>query len=470
MHSSAAEDTREVEHGESSRCEPSPHPQQLSLGGPHLPPQNPSPTVVQSQAPNGATELEDDKAADARRVVPSTLEQARRIVKESLLSNQICKEILSALKVTGARNAKLPSKLEIIATKLAQRRLCLNEILASVDYDKYREVGVAPLNREAIHPTVVKITKQANGSELVQWLKGDCPVYDHGEIMVGEPELANAQVNTVTREPKFEASEYCRLLHVLADPRMTSARGLLMKPKPKKELDPSYTDPWTEHIAPLFNDQGFRPDPVDTLSGGVTFSDIDSIDPKRRHHEREGVFLGRRFREFCRLYDACLSEFEASRNGDSQSFVHYSGGETYIMYGHCFLEEYPLLSSLFKRSMWDDLRGEEALGKRLYSKEISRTPSKRRKQDSHEISIVGIDALSPSLKHLNPQTAKETEEAKRDKAVFEAADARGKSTQSLLAAIRETKQMLATAKEESEVKAYQDVLKELFATLRRIVS
>lgn len=68
----------------------------------------------------------------------------------------------------------------------------------------------------------------------IAWQRRDTPVFENGAIKLGEPLLINdtqRDTQTPRREYSFEAREYCRLLHVLIDWRMTTARAQLMEPR-----------------------------------------------------------------------------------------------------------------------------------------------------------------------------------------------------------------------------------------------
>lgn len=66
------------------------------------------------------------------------------------------------------------------------------------------------------------------------------------------------------------------------------------------------------------------------------------------------------------------------------------------------------------------------------------------------MSIVGIDALSTTLKPISTEYSKQTEEVEREKALFEATDRKGKSSLSLLVSINTTKETLLLAADDAE--------------------
>ena len=107
--------------------------------------------------------------------------------------------------------------------------------------------------------TMVKVLKDGNGDDEVNWSKGDIPLFDNDEVVVGKPDInivnKSSVNNSTSRETSFEASEYARLLHVLAHERMATARSSLMETRTRQQLDEESLDPWTSNITPLYNDQ-----------------------------------------------------------------------------------------------------------------------------------------------------------------------------------------------------------------------
>lgn len=87
---------------------------------------------------------------------------------------------------------------------------------------------------------------------------------EDGKIVVGKPvvdiEEVLMQSTNYNREAAFIASDYARLLHVLADTRLETARSLLMEPRSRQQLDQEPNDPWTSSVAPLFNDPSLEPE------------------------------------------------------------------------------------------------------------------------------------------------------------------------------------------------------------------
>jgi len=119
------------------------------------------------------------------------------------------------------------------------------------------------------------------------------------------------------------------------------------------------------------------------------------------------------------------------------------------MYAFCFLKANTLLQPLATRALQTECQREEGVGQGVSP--ITRSSGKR-KREKQETSIVGMDTLSSAFKPFSEEVARETEEAERDKARFEASEAKGRSAQSLLTAIAQAKQMEADAIDETEKK------------------
>lgn len=93
----------------------------------------------------------------------ANLDYARDAVKKALLSNNLYKYIISAMIINGARNAKLPTKINIVAVKLTRRRFILNDALLVVDYRRCGEEGEPPAITDCTRATTAKFVKLTSG-------------------------------------------------------------------------------------------------------------------------------------------------------------------------------------------------------------------------------------------------------------------------------------------------------------------
>ena len=422
----ASADNRSAADGERQNTETfrSPSPTSLEM---HTIPQEHERAPTDA-APHSTTDL---NPVNARGIVPRCFAQAKEILRFGFVDDSTGKAILKALNITGAQNAKVSTKLKIIAMKMTQRQFSLQDAIAFLDREEEDAIEPDPERDphflQSLLPSAVKIQKDRTG-DIIRWIRGDAPVFDGDEIKVNEP-ATDRTVNTPSREPDFEVSEYCRLLHTLGDARVTSTRSQLMEPKTRDELDREPVDPWTDAMAPLFNDVFFRPHPISSLAGGVTREDIASIDLSNRVHERPAGVLKRKFGEFTSMYGTSLAKYELSGQGYPDSFVHFSNAKSHIMYAFCFLKANHLLQPLATRTLAGDVQREEGVGGGVAPDgEIRYGSARKRKREMQEVSIVGMESLSFVLRPFSDEVARATEEAERDKVVYEAADAKARST------------------------------------------
>lgn len=145
--------------------------------------------------------------------------------------------------------------------------------------------------------TKFRAHKNATGIETIAWARGNITVFDRDEVKIGEASY-NQSNPTQFREPSFEAYEYARILHALSDTRMLTDRQLPMEPRTPHELDGEPIDVWSEHSAPLFNYNNFKPDVVTVSIGSMSHSEISAIDKRKQPFKREDVWLKRKSAAF----------------------------------------------------------------------------------------------------------------------------------------------------------------------------
>lgn len=95
--------------------------------------------------------------------------------------------------------------------------------------------------------------------------RGDVPVFRDGDVLVCKPKLVNNIKIAVAdpclsgRQPDFTSDDFCHLLYVLTDCRITGAVEQLLRVKSRAEMDREFSNPWSDSITPLFNDKNFQP-------------------------------------------------------------------------------------------------------------------------------------------------------------------------------------------------------------------
>ena len=129
------------------------------------------------------------------------------------------------------------------------------------------------------------------------------------------------------RKPDFEATEFCRILHDLAETRMTVVRTKLTVLHTRGELDAEVLDVCTDKIVPLFNDENSKSGRISTFSGEQRkkISDIDSLD-----------------------LPTCL---HLSGQCDPDGVFYFTDGKSYLMYVLWLLKENPQLELLEKKEI-----------------------------------------------------------------------------------------------------------------------
>ena len=113
------------------------------------------------------------------------------------------------------------------------------------------------------------------------------------------------------------------------------------------------------------------------------------------------------------MYGMCLSRYEASAQGDPDSFVHFATGKSYILYAYFFLQKYPALQPLATKALQTNSQREEGVEDGIAPENSS---GKRRKRQREEIGIAELGTLSSIFRPASKTAARETEEAEREKA------------------------------------------------------
>ena len=138
---------------------------------------------------------------------------------------------------------------------MVQRGFCINTAFELADHTESESNIFSPaaLALSRIPSTTVKVVKESNGAEGIHWSRGDIPVLEDENVLFSLPILREyrEQDGKRQREPDFEASEFCRLLHVMNDSRMTTTRSMLMEPRTLAQLDSEPVDVWIDSIAPF---------------------------------------------------------------------------------------------------------------------------------------------------------------------------------------------------------------------------
>lgn len=190
--------------------------------------------------------------------------------------------------------------------------------------------------------TSVKVSKDGDGWKVYKRLNGDIRIYNDEKSLTPNGHCApetdvvhsSSVMATVVREASFEASEYARIWHLLQDASMSTARQRLIDVNKREKYDTTPRDPWNDDFSPLYNSEAFRPDPVDQLEGGILQSDISGIDPSRFIRQRPASKHKEKFGELKSLCGRCLARFQASDQGNQETFISFAQGLSYVIYTH----------------------------------------------------------------------------------------------------------------------------------------
>jgi hypothetical protein len=155
--------------------------------------------------------------------------------------------------------------------------------------------------------TAVSIPQFVNSSDGVKVLR-ERPIDFSLRAAAARGETFAA--TATSRAPPFSASEHARLMHVLIDPRMTTARQMLTRPRNMDELDREPISPWDHHILPLFNYPTFVPEPISDLCHGIQLCDLEGIDPSRLENMRTSTTLADKRGKLKSSYTKVVDNFE----------------------------------------------------------------------------------------------------------------------------------------------------------------
>lgn len=233
-------------------------------------------------------------------------------------------------------------------------------------------------------------------------------------------------------------------------------------------------DPWTEQLAPLFNDIAFKPPKVCTVAGGVCWSDIAELDPTNRPHERDAGYLSSKWNDLKAQISIVNARFTNTGQGDPDKFREFSQGRTYIMYAFCFFQHHPLLESLASKEVEIDAQRETGVGRTLRGRESEERPSKRRIM-KNQVEILGLEEFVSAFSGQSQASGfdKDLAQAEKERVGLEveaarskATSARHKSLEDTYEAIKSTKfmQQDATCLEEKEL--FANILRSLYSDLK----
>ena len=204
-------------------------------------------------------------------------------------------------------------------------------------------------------------------------------------------------------------------------------------------------------------------------AGGATRDDIASIDRSNKKHERPAGGPKRKFGEFKSMSRISLAKHKSSGEDDPDSLVHFINAKSYIMYTFCFLKMKPLQQPLATRTLAGDAQWEEGFGGGVTpNSDIGHENGQKRKREKQKISIVRMESLSSVFRPFSDEVGHATEDAETDKVVYEAAETKARSAQSLLAAIKRAKDISLSVATREEKLMYQGIANKIMGNRQKI--
>ncbi|KAI0558955.1 hypothetical protein FGB62_177g011 [Gracilaria domingensis] len=154
--------------------------------------------------------------------------------------------------------------------------------------------------------------------------------------------------NGRSRAPNWTKEESARLCHVIADSRhATVVAKLYQRISTRAEPDKPHHDPFAEEFCLLFNDTEFKPEPPEPYDG-VTLDVFMRFDPSIRRHHRDGQTLKQKWTKLRSSYSIASKNFEASGQGDADTFPSFSQGDDVLCYMHCVFHEHPSIEAVLR--------------------------------------------------------------------------------------------------------------------------
>lgn len=419
--------------------------------------------------------------------IPLTVQQASDSLDMAGFQRPDITSCLTVLNIKSHSILRIDIQRRILAVKLVQRQLCLFSIVQcrkNVDKQKPHLATEQHRRIRSLPPTSVWRSPRVEGPlDEIPWSTGDVPVFDSlGNIIPGQPPLAPAdpaavqpsprprvstrgrsralkrglrrssrddakasldnlsleavptgtasrprRLPSATRSPRnhsqIDDSEYCRLLHVLADNRAERARSLLLI---SPEADPEFFS----EVSAIYNDRAYHPDRVPLVEDTVDSSDIASIRPENLKHSRSPRELADMFNEFRTKFASVIdSQFRAWLAGSSDK-------RAAVAYAFCQVHHCPDL-------------------KRIMSTTKPNGRARKRRRTSPEV-----------ITQVNDQEQSHEEELKS----FALEEARLRMVTAILVAMREARGLATESNSDGDRKLCTDVIEHLSSRLRVQVS
>lgn len=204
--------------------------------------------------------------------------------------------------------------------------------------------------------------------------------------------------NGKSRAANWTKEESARLCHVIADSRNTTlVAQMYQRISTRAELDRQRHDPFAIEFRLLFNDADFIPEPPEPHDG-VTLDVLLGIDPSIRRNVRDCQTLKQKWTKLRSAYTVASKNFEASGQGDSETFPSFTQGDDVLCYMHCVFHDHPSLDAVLRTIPLSSQIDSGIVGEKAASSEqrITKPGRKRRRDDTTDALAAAITLLASS--------------------------------------------------------------------------
>lgn len=129
--------------------------------------------------------------------------------------------------------------------KLVKRSYTITDVMNVVDRVADYETPKPVL----IYKVASVEIRKVGGEKVINWQRGDIPVFRDGEVLVGKPKFAKnieatvPELDVSARKPYFTSDNFCSVFHFLAYCKLTGSIRHLMQAKSREVLDRELANP-----------------------------------------------------------------------------------------------------------------------------------------------------------------------------------------------------------------------------------
>lgn len=205
-------------------------------------------------------------------------------------------------------------------------------------------------------------------------------------------------VNGRIHAANWTKEESARLCHAIADSRNTTlVAQMYQRISIRAELVRQRHGPFANEFRLLFKDADFIPTPSEPHDS-VSLDVLLGIDPSIRRNVCDGHTLKQKWTKLRSAYSVASKTFEASGQGDSETFPSSTQGDDVLCYMHCVFHDHPSLDAVLRTIPLSSQIESGIVGEKAASSEqrVTRPGSKRRRDDTTNALAAAIMSLASS--------------------------------------------------------------------------